>query len=55
MQHQSSSLPRRGAHVLLLCRSQERGERAAQEIRQATKGEVAVFRWAALALLVLGL
>jgi len=37
-------LSRRGAHVLLLCRSLERGEKAAQEIREATKGEVTVFR-----------
>ena len=39
---------RRGAHVLLLCRSLERGEKAAQEIREATKGEVTVFRWVAV-------
>merc|ERR1712032_1806264 len=37
-------LSRRGAHVLLLCRSLERGEKAAQEIREATRGEVTVFR-----------
>ena len=29
---------------MLLCRSLERGEKAAQEIREATKGEVTVFR-----------
>ena len=40
----NNSCCRRGAHVLLLCRSLERGEEAAQEIREATKGEVMVFR-----------
>ena len=44
---------RRGAHVLLLCQSLERGEEAAQEIREATKGEVAVFR-SSLAIILSG-
>ena len=35
-------LSRRGAKVLLLCRSKEKGEQAAQEIRTDTKGDVSV-------------
>ena len=40
---------------MLLCRSMERGETAAQEIREATKGEVTVFRWAALIITTSGI
>ena len=39
---------------MLLCRSMERGETAAQEIGDATKGEVTVFRWAALIITTVG-
>lgn len=37
-------LSRRGAKVVILCRSTERGEAAAEEIRKETKGEVIVHK-----------
>jgi retinol dehydrogenase-12 len=40
----AQELSKRGAKVIMLCRSTERGEAAAEEIRKATKGEVIVHK-----------
>ena len=37
-------LSRRGAKVVMLCRDMERAEKAAEEVREATKGEVIVHK-----------